>query len=87
MRYTLLQNGDFVDFVDLSVFRSVFNSSQSAASAYVSGGVDARLYRRLYLTTEGRYVWSAAGLDRDFVGFEPLDLSGLRFSAGISILF
>lgn len=87
MRYTLLQRGDFVDFADLGVFRSVFESKKWTPSAYVSGGVDARIFRRWYLTTEGRYVWAAADLDSDFVGFDPLDLSGFRLSAGINVKF
>jgi hypothetical protein len=36
---------------------------------------------------EGRYLWSDADLDGDFVSFEPIDLSGARIGAGISFSF
>jgi hypothetical protein len=36
---------------------------------------------------EGRYLWAAAALQRRFEGFDPIDLAGLRLSAGINVLF
>lgn len=87
VRYELRQHGDFVDFVDLSVFTTVFESREWTPSAYVSGGIDARVFRQLYFATEGRYTWAAGALGRDFVGFDPIDLSGFRLSAGINLKF
>lgn len=81
------QAGDFVDFQDLRVFSDVFDAGGTSPSAHVLGGADVLIYRRLMLSTEGRYVWAKGDLKADFVGFEPLDLSGFRFSAGISIVF
>jgi hypothetical protein len=87
MWYTFKQTGDFVDFTDLGVFTDVFNSSGVTPEFHVFGGVDLQVYKRLYLTTEARYVWASAELDSDFIDFDPIDLAGFRFSAGINLLF
>ena len=81
------QVGDFVDFQDQEVFTDVFESSGASLSGHVLGGVDVQIYKQLFLTTEGRYVWASGELNNEFVGFEPLDLSGLRISAGINFVF
>lgn len=85
--YKFEQNGDFVDFVDLSVFKDYFSSSGYTPSAHVFGGTDLQLYRILFLTVEGRYVWANAKLGKDFVDFDPIDLAGFRLSTGIQLLF
>ena len=87
MWYTFEQFGDFVDYADLSVFGDTFNSSGATPTAHAFGGVDLQMYRRLFLAVEARYVWAAGELDTDFVGFDPIDLSGFRFAAGINLLF
>jgi opacity protein-like surface antigen len=81
------QTGDFVDFQDQEVFSDVFTSGGASLSGHVLGGVDIQLYKQLFLTTEGRYVWASGELNNEFVGFEPLDLSSLRISAGINFVF
>jgi hypothetical protein len=85
--YKFEQSGDFVDFVDLSVFADYFSSSGVTPSLHVFGGADVHLYRILFLTTEGRYVWANAKLGQDFVDFDPIDLAGFRLSTGISLMF
>ncbi len=60
MWYRFEQNGDFVDFVDLSVFTDYFSSSGWTPNAHVFGGTDLHLYRILFVTVEGRYVWANA---------------------------
>jgi len=85
--FRLHQSGDFVDFVDLSVFSDVFDSSGWAPSAHVFGGTDIKLVRRLYLTLEARYIWAAGDLGSDWIGFDPIDLSGLRLGTGINVVF
>lgn len=86
-RYEFTQHGDFVDFADLNVFSDVFRSRAWTPSMYVSGGADVRVFRQLYLTGEGRYTWASAPLGDDFVGFAPIDLSGFRMAAGVSVIF
>jgi hypothetical protein len=85
--YQFEQNGDFVDFVDLSVFPDYFESSGFAPSFHVFGGTDVKLYRALFLTLEGKYVWANAELGSDFIDFDPIDLAGFKLSTGISLLF
>jgi hypothetical protein len=46
-----------------------------------------RIYKRMVLSIEGRYTWKHADLDNDFIDFEPIDLGGFRFGAGIHIAF
>jgi hypothetical protein len=85
--YQFEQSGDFVDFADLSVFSDYFSSSGYAPSAHVFGGTDVQLYRILFLTVEGRYVWASGKLGRDFVDFDPIDLAGFRLSTGVNVRF
>lgn len=42
---------------------------------------------QLFLEVEGRYRWARAEPGGDFVGFETIDLSGAKVTAGISYLF
>jgi hypothetical protein len=87
MRYEFRQQGDFVDFEDLSVFADDFVSRGWTPSAHVFAGGDLRVYRRLYLALEGRYTWAAADLDNTFIEFDPIDLAGFRLGAGINFVF
>jgi hypothetical protein len=41
--FEVRQNGDFVDYVDLSVFTDVFEAKGWAPTAHVFGGVDVRV--------------------------------------------
>jgi opacity protein-like surface antigen len=85
--YELEQAGDFVDFVDLTIFTSGFRSSGWGFATQAFGGVEIRLSPRWYLSVEGRYLWSDADLEGDFLDFEPIDLSGARIGAGIGFTF
>ena len=85
--YRFEQSGDFVDFQDLSVFTDYFSSSGYAPSAHVFGGTDLQLYRILFLTVEGRYVFAKGTLGRDFIDFDPIDLAGFRLSTGVNVRF
>jgi hypothetical protein len=85
--YRLEQTGDFVDFVDLSVFPSTFESRGWAPTAHVLTGVDVRVARRILLTVDGRYQWAAATLTSTWVDFDPIDLSGFRLTGGINVVF
>ena len=87
LRYEFLQFGDFIDVVDFSVFADTFRSNGWAPSAHVFGGVDVKVLRRLYISGEGRYLWSRATPDRDFIDFDPIDLAGLGVTAGIRYMF
>jgi hypothetical protein len=85
--YDVNQTGDFVDFQDLSVFTDVFASRGWTPSAQAFGGVDVRVFRRMYVTIDGRYLWAAGELGRAWIDFDPIDLAGFRLSAGLNIVF
>ena len=87
LRYDFAQVGDFVDFADSHVFTSTFRSVGWTPSAYAAGGTDVHLFNRVFMSLEGRYTWSSATLDRDFVDFDPIDLKGFRFGAGFHYAF
>ena len=86
MWFQVRQYGDFVDYVDLSVFTDVFESKGWAPSAHAFGGVDVRVLRRAYVTFDARYLWAAGDLGPDWIDFDPIDLSGLRLSAGFNFI-
>jgi hypothetical protein len=85
--YQFRQYGDFVDFVDHSIFYESFRSQGWAPTAHVFGGVDVQMYKALYATVQGRFTKASGTLDSDFIDFDPIDLSGFRMSAGINLLF
>ena len=89
LRYQFEQAGDFVDALDpeLPIFTARLLSTGWTTNTHVFGGADIRVTRRLLLTAEARYVWADATMGPDFVGFEPIDLSGLRITGGIRLLF
>jgi hypothetical protein len=86
MWFQVRQFGDFVDFVDLSVFTDVFESKGWTPTAHLFGGVDVRVLRRAYVTFDGRYTWASGDLGSDWIDFDPIDLSGFRLSAGINFI-
>lgn len=81
--YHFRQHGYFVDYSTLEIFHADLESSGSAPVIYLGGGADIRIFRSAYLTLDLRYSWANDDLDGDFVGFEPIDLSGLRLTAGV----
>jgi hypothetical protein len=87
VRYAFRQHGDFVDFVDNAVFFDSFTAEGWTPTMYAFAGVDVQIHRGLYASVQGRYTRAAGKLSRDFVDFDPIDLSGFRLSGGINLLF
>jgi hypothetical protein len=85
--YTFKQNGDFVDFETYEIFFDTFRSEGNAGIFHVLAGAEWSLSPRFYLTGEGRYSWAEADMDRDFVGFDPIDLSGFQGTVGLALRF
>jgi len=87
--YSFEQEGDFVDETgsDVEIFSERFLSEGSAILPWVGGGLDLTLLPRLLISVEGRYQGGSDSLDGDFRAFEPIDLGGLRVTAGISFRF
>jgi hypothetical protein len=87
LNYEFFQTGDFVDFQTSRVFTDVFRSSGWAPSTHIVGGADVQVYKHLFMSFEAKYLWSSADLEQKFVDFAPIDLSGVRFGAGIHLVF
>jgi hypothetical protein len=87
--YAFEQEGDFVEETDEGalIFAERFESQGSAPILWLGGGTEVSLSPRLALTLEGRYQWGEDDLGGDFRRFEPIDLSGLRLSAGLAVRF
>lgn len=91
--YELEQWGDWVvtspgDPNFGSIFTDDFSYSNQSLMTFVGAGADVALRGRLGLTLEGRYIWAEDRLGGDFRSFDrPLDLSGLRLTAGLSYRF
>lgn len=86
-QYSLRQNGDFVDDTNKHIFTDTLKSEGWAPTAHVLGGTDIQVARHLMLSLEGRYSWQHAELATDFSNFEPIDLGGFRFGAGVHLAF
>jgi hypothetical protein len=97
MQYEFLQFGDFIDVddPDLSIFTDTIRSSGWTPSAHVFGGVDVKIWRRLYLSGEARYLWARGstegrddrGNEDPFRAFGSIDLAGFKTTVGIHYLF
>lgn len=87
VRYEFSQLGDFVDYQTMGVFADSFHSDGWSPTVHAFGGVDVQVYRRLFVSIEGRYLWADAKLGSDFVDFAPIDLSGFRVGGGIHVVF
>jgi hypothetical protein len=88
--YRLYQAGDFIDALTAqrAIFYDTFVSSGWTPAAHAFGGVDLRVARSVYASVEARYLWASGTMDRrQFIGFNDLDLSGLRTSAGVNFVF
>lgn len=86
--YNFHQTGDFIDFEKgNSVFGDAFKSSQWATTAQLGAGVDWNLTQRFAFTTQARYLFGKADLTYDYAGFDPIDLSGIGLSAGLTVRF
>lgn len=87
IKYKFEQYGSFVDFQTFKVFNSTFRSEGWAPSAHAFVGADLRVYRKIYVTAEGRYTWSSAPLGKDFVDFDPITLAGARVGGSLKLVF
>ncbi|HKJ03396.1 MAG TPA: hypothetical protein VJ997_13105 [Longimicrobiales bacterium] len=85
--YRFEQDGEFVDFDTYDIFQDHFTQNGRAPTVHVFGGAEWSLGPSFFLTTEGRYQWAKADMAGDFVGFDPMDLSGFQATAGLAVRF
>jgi hypothetical protein len=85
MWYQYRQEGDFIDFSNMNVYRDRFNSDGWTPTLQGMGGIDVNLSTRLAFTADLRYNWARANLSRDFVGYNKIDLSGVSTALGFTV--
>lgn len=82
--YRFGQFGDFVDSETLEIFTATLRSSGSTFTGYLGTGMDIYLLSSTFLTLDLRYAWANHDLSGSFTGFDPIDLGGVRATAGIN---
>jgi opacity protein-like surface antigen len=87
MNYRYTQDGDFVDFETLDIFPARLDSRGTSFLAQGMAGIQYSFAPNWILTGEARYRWASAQLQRDFVGFDDIDLTGLQATFGIGVRF
>jgi hypothetical protein len=85
--YSFEQEGEFVDYETLDVFRDFYASQGWAPTAHLMAGAELTVATRVALTAEGRYSWASSELSRDFVDFDDIDLAGFQVTGGVSLRF
>ena len=87
--YKFRQNGDFVDFVDGNhIFTRHVHVRRLGADLPRHAAAPTSRYATISCCrSKARYSWQHADLDQDFIDFEPIDLGGFRFGAGIHFVF
>jgi outer membrane protein W len=86
MAYRFAEEGDFVDLSTNAVRPDRFVSDGTTPMAQVMAGADYTLSPRLAITGDARYLLvKGATLGRDFSGYQPLDLSGVALSLGLTV--
>jgi hypothetical protein len=85
--YRLAQTGEFVSVDDEGafIFPDDFESSGRGMIGHVHAGVDHWFTARLGANFEGRYSFGSARPDRDFLGWDSIDLSGLQLGLGLAL--
>ena len=89
LKYEFLQFGDFIDpdSANLDIYTDTFRSSGWTPSAHIFGGVDVRVHKRLYVSGEGRYLWSSGTPEFGFINSDEIDLAGFKVTAGVHYMF
>jgi opacity protein-like surface antigen len=87
MYYSYKQDGEFVDFRDLSIFPASLESKGWAPMGYGAAGIDFSLTPHVGLTTEARYDYARGEMSKQFQDFNRIDLSGISATIGINFRF
>ncbi|WP_309673144.1 hypothetical protein [Gemmatimonas sp.] len=87
MYYLFKQDGEFVDYQTLDVFRTALKSTDVSAMAFGSVGTTYSLTPHIGLNAELRYEHARGALSSDFRDFSPIDLSGVGLTAGLLFRF
>ena len=85
--WTLTEDGEFIDFADLSIFADRFVDSGDTFGWFWVAGVEVPLGANWRVFAEGRWTDMDDDLSGDFEGLGTLDLGGrtIAFGAGFSL--
>jgi hypothetical protein len=81
--YQLKQKGEFVDFVDETIFEGAFKTDGWGFSGHVFLGGELLLTRSITVALEARYQRASADVRGNFEDFGPIHLDGVRLLVGI----
>ena len=84
MQYRFRQVGDFVNLQTLNVAFDELESKAWTPVVHALAGMDFSLGRFFLLNGEVRYTWAHGPMNRDHIGYNKIDLSGLSATAGFS---
>lgn len=87
MGYSFRQEGEWVDFSTQDIFLDTLESEGTAGLFYLAAGADFSLGPHVVLNGEARYHRGEGEVGRDFVGFDPIDLSGFQVTLGLAMRF
>lgn len=87
MWYEFVQEGEFVDFVDLAIFDHRYTSDGTAMTGHLIAGLETSLSPRIVLDLQGRYEWAEHDMGVEWQDFDPIDLSGFQVSVGLAVRF
>lgn len=85
--YTFRQEGDWVDYETRDIVYDVLESEGTATTGFLRGGADVSLSPRFVFNVDGRYMWAHGGMERDFTGFDDIDLGGFNATVGFAVRF
>lgn len=86
--FTYEETGEYIDFSDFSVFNADFITPEGVGfGVHVAGGLVIPITLEWDVFGEVRYAIAKGDLSDDFLGFEPLDLSGMSVHFGASYRF
>ncbi len=92
--YQYEEYGDFIDFgsASLDIVPDDFKDSGAAFGVHAVAGLRVYLNRDFAIVGEGRYMWAAKDMGKDFAPNEPglvnrIDLSGASFVVGLHVRF
>ena len=84
MQYRFRQVGDFINLQTLNIASDALESTAWTPVVHALAGMDFSLGRFFLLNGEVRYTWARGPMNRDYIGYNKIDLSGLSATAGFS---
>jgi opacity protein-like surface antigen len=81
--WTLTEEGEFIDFADLSIFRDRFTDSGDTFGWFWVAGIEVPLAESWRVFAEGRWSEMEDDLSGDFEGLGNLDLGGSTLAFGV----